>query len=505
MARVEVFNEDGSLDSSVNQVIDSVGPFATIPLASRLESGLSSFISQFQGMFNDYVQGGYISYGLDSNGAFRVDLDNYSVTYEGAFSTSGSYVDSVSVFDTRTSRLVSYDGEVYYSGLPLFTRFVGNALYDQFSVTDQGGTAILDVNAIETQSGLLQGHISSWYYNFTAKNGNNIGDLVSGGDIFFTNASGTVDVSSGNFNRASIATFEGGTTNLLNRVTIVDITLPISATSATLDLYAGDDIVELTGKYGSTVYTSSGNDTVVGSTGNDSIYGQAGNDILEGGRGNDLLDGGEGNDVALYALAQTAIEGAKILADGSTEIRTTLGTDILKSIESLQFSDGTLSIDELINENPTPFYETSNGLVEADIYAGPVSFLEYQLVVTEENDVITGPDRNDFINLLGGNDAADGGAGRDVLDGGSGSNFLTGGSGADTFFSDGRGGETTWTTVTDFNDGDNLNIWGWTEGVSKLIAALEGQGADGFKGATFHYDLDGDADIDTSVTFANLK
>jgi serralysin len=131
--------------------------------------------------------------------------------------------------------------------------------------------------------------------------------------------------------------------------------------------------------------------------------------------------------------------------------------------------------------------------------------LEYQLLGNNQTgDVIIGSLGNDFMNLLGGDDAANGGMGDDVLDGGTGSNFLTGGGDNDTFFLDGRGGNVTWSTITDFNFGDQINIWGWTSGISKQVFALENQGADGYKGATFHYDLNNDGLIDTSITFTGI-
>jgi Ca2+-binding RTX toxin-like protein len=81
---------------------------------------------------------------------------------------------------------------------------------------------------------------------------------------------------------------------------------------------------------------------------------------------------------------------------------------------------------------------------------------------------------------------------------------LTGGSDADTFFLDGRSGINTWSTITDFAPEDNVNIWGWQQGTSQLILALDGEGPAGFEGATFHYDLNGDRLVDTCITFSNL-
>jgi uncharacterized delta-60 repeat protein len=138
-------------------------------------------------------------------------------------------------------------------------------------------------------------------------------------------------------------------------------------------------------------------------------------------------------------------------------------------------------------------------------YTGPVSFLEYEMLGDASGNVIVASIGNDFINLLGGDDAANGGDGDDVLDGGTGSNFLTGGNGGDYFYLDGRGGTITWSTIVDFSNVDQVNIWGWNEGVSKLLLKEDFAGADGYKGITFHYDLNNDNQIDTSITFTGLS
>jgi len=149
-------------------------------------------------------------------------------------------------------------------------------------------------------------------------------------------------------------------------------------------------------------------------------------------------------------------------------------------------------------------YETSFGDVDAAEYTGLVDFLEYQFIGSASGETAVGSLYNDFMNMDGGDDAVDGGAGNDVLDGGQGSNFLTGGAGDDVFFLDGRDAQSTWSTITDFEDGDTLNIWGWQSGISELIGTETSQGASGFEGATLHYDLDGDSSVDTSVTFSGV-
>ncbi|NUB23234.1 calcium-binding-like protein, partial [Azospirillum formosense] len=139
--------------------------------------------------------------------------------------------------------------------------------------------------------------------------------------------------------------------------------------------------------------------------------------------------------------------------------------------------------------------------VKAYAYEGPVSTLQWTFLGDSRGEVLGGSDGNDFLNLLGGDDAASGGAGDDVLDGGSGSNWLIGGSGKDTFFVDGRGTEVTWSTVTDLEQGEWSTLWGYKEGTSTLRWE-EMDGAEGYKGATVHCDIDGNGTIDASMTFA---
>jgi serralysin len=104
---------------------------------------------------------------------------------------------------------------------------------------------------------------------------------------------------------------------------------------------------------------------------------------------------------------------------------------------------------------------------------------------------------------MGGDEATDGNGGDDVIDGGTGSNFLTGGGGRDDFFLDGRDGATTWATITDWQAGERLSVWGWRPGESKA-QWVDSAGAAGWTGVTMHGDLDGNGVIDTSVTWTGL-
>ncbi len=256
---------------------------------------------------------------------------------------------------------------------------------------------------------------------------------------------------------------------------------------------------------------SNEDDVISAGEGKDDINAGEGDDLILNAEVGELIDGGLGLDTVKFLFDQLGITGARRKIDGSIEIETESGFSTLKGIEQIGFgNDDIIDMESFIagkNFGKPVFLvpDGNGGTIEAtpEVYQGGVDFLEFELLGDENGNVISGAATNDFINVGDGDDAASGGDGQDVLDGGTGSNFLTGGNGNDTFFLDGRSGSTTWSTVTDF-DGDNVNIWGWIEGVSQLIASDDNAGAEGFKGATFHFDLNNDGNIDTSVTFSGL-
>lgn len=160
-----------------------------------------------------------------------------------------------------------------------------------------------------------------------------------------------------------------------------------------------------------------------------------------------------------------------------------------------------------MSSSQTTLLRNSVGVV-SEPYIGPATaagggLLMLQFIGDSSSEVMVGTQYNDFINTGAGDDAVDGGAGDDVIDGGIGSNFLTGGTGTDIFFVDGRGGATTWSTIADWQVGEQLSVWGWTPGVSKVVEWVQ-DGAEGYKGLTMHADLNGDGVIDTSVTFTGI-
>jgi len=153
--------------------------------------------------------------------------------------------------------------------------------------------------------------------------------------------------------------------------------------------------------------------------------------------------------------------------------------------------------------------KTSSGAV-GETYSGPVASLRQQFIWSNPDGVAVASNVPDvFLHGGSGDDALTVTGGTNVLDGGGGSNFLVGAAGsdggADTFFVDGRGASTTWSTVVNFHHGDSLTIWGFVPGVSTMPWTAS-DGAEGYKGATIHSELAGTGiGVNESATFAGLS
>ena len=150
---------------------------------------------------------------------------------------------------------------------------------------------------------------------------------------------------------------------------------------------------------------------------------------------------------------------------------------------------------------------TSGSAIGSD-YRGPVGYLQAECIYSGSNNVVIGAKvANVFLKSGTGMDALAATAGSNVLDGGAGSNWLVGASGADggtdTFFVDGRGGQTTWDTLLNFHAGDQLTLWGY-DGSTGSTSWSDNQGAVGYQGATLHADFGGGSGVSALVTFAGI-
>ena len=117
--------------------------------------------------------------------------------------------------------------------------------------------------------------------------------------------------------------------------------------------------------YDDHLYGNEVGNSIEGGTGNDTIEGWDGNDTLVGGPGNDVVNGGNGIDTAKFAAAYASGNGSVGLSnyslqkntDGSWKISYTGptsatfsisagdGTDTLRNVERLQFTDKLLALD----------------------------------------------------------------------------------------------------------------------------------------------------------------
>ena len=218
------------------------------------------------------------------------------------------------------------------------------------------------------------------------------------------------------------------------------------------------------------------------------VFAKAGNDTIYLNQSNfgSIIDGGVGIDTVVYDGPITDLFfdidtfGLEVFIDANFHHPDANRAFLLENVEFIKTSDGIWKIptDQL------DLFSVSYGAVSygaekfiGHAYEGPVVGLVWEYFGTTNADIIGGTVHADFINGFAGDDAINAGAGNDVIDGGLGSNFLVGGAGIDTFFLDGRGGGVCWSTIVDWQAGEQLSLWGFKPGVSQL-AWREGAGAD---------------------------
>jgi Ca2+-binding RTX toxin-like protein len=277
---------------------------------------------------------------------------------------------------------------------------------------------------------------------------------------------------------------------------------------ASIDYTLGSFVENLTLAAGSANLSGAGNslaNVLTGNAGANTLSGGAGSDTLIGGSGNDILNGGDGTDTAEFSGAIGSYTFGVRSSAGITVVSGPDGSDALSSVEFVKFGSAAPVAISSLGSLGQVVSVTRDGVTSYQI-ATPFSRppiagiqIDYEFLGAASGEVAIGTDANDFFNLLGGDDAAAGGTGNDILDGGTGSNFLSGNEGTDTFFLDGRGGTVTWSTITDWQSGEQLSVWGWN--ASSRVIVWRQDGATGFQGITMHADLNNDGTIDTSVTW----
>ena len=201
--------------------------------------------------------------------------------------------------------------------------------------------------------------------------------------------------------------------------------------------------------------------------GNDIVMAGDGDDVINGGTGDDTLNGGEGNDSYVYDLSYNAGFDTVIDLGGTADVisvNTSLASANLSfsrnetnnlivnlggqqamllagffqtqgRIESIAFTDQTLSLNSIVNILGTSANETLNG--DASTLFGDDLIFGYggndTLNGLTGGDVLYGGDGTDTINGGDGNDTLFGEAGADTMNGGAGDDVMEGGAAADTY------------------------------------------------------------------------
>ncbi len=226
-----------------------------------------------------------------------------------------------------------------------------------------------------------------------------------------------------------IENFEFREGSFADEMTLEEVLVLRNSTVAGTD---GDDT--LTGDYGDDrISAYDGNDLLEGIDGQDTLYGHGGNDTLRGGDGDDSLDGGDGDDLIEAGAGDDTLfgsfgddtmiggEGTDLAnlgfstlnsftvsgPDDALSVESYRGVDLYQGIETFQFSDTVIGLDEFL------------------------LFRNRDLSGTEEADRLEGDYGDDRLRGLEGDDVLFGHAGNDTLEGGEGTDTLIGGDGDD--------------------------------------------------------------------------
>lgn len=163
---------------------------------------------------------------------------------------------------------------------------------------------------------------------------------------------------------------------------------------------------------------------------------------------------------------------------------------------------------------PDPRFDMANltastsGAFYGSDYTGPVGYLDAEYAYAgSDNLVLAARVANVFLQSGSDEDALAAKAGSNAINGGTGSSWLVGASGAergsDTFFVDGRGGQSTWDTLLNFHPGDVLTLWAYNAAAGH-VSWPDNIGAAGYHGATLHADFGDGSGSSALVTFDGL-
>ncbi len=414
----------GSIEAIIGTAFNDVLVLADVAGSARGQAGADSLVG---GAGNDTLDGGAGNDTLD--GGAGVDVVSYANlgnagdaivtgvgvtvnlvtgsatdqwgdtdTISGIEIIEGSALSDVLTGGNTNNGTGATDGFEGYLGGAGSDTINGGAGYDVIMYTTS--TAAIKVTFSATGPGLVQDGLggTDFVTGIEGVLGSAFNDTLRGSDT------GVFESFEGGAGNDSITGF-GGIDRVTYETAKASVTVNLALGSAS-DGLGGTDILQnienvLGSAYGDTIIGSTAANDLVGGEGDDSITGGDGNDTLTGGAGNDTLDGGAGNDVARFTgLFDSYIVEAN--SSGDVIVTGPDGTDTLRNIEELDFSDATFAI----------------------------------IQGTSAADTLTGSATDDALFGGGGSDSLDGGGGDDLIDGGEGADTMAGGSGSDTYIVD---------------------------------------------------------------------
>ncbi|MEZ6128589.1 MAG: cadherin domain-containing protein [Planctomycetaceae bacterium] len=124
----------------------------------------------------------------------------------------------------------------------------------------------------------------------------------------------------------------------------------------------GDDVLIAQNPF-ETVRGGDGNDVITGTGGDNHLFGDNGDDLLMATKGFNVLDGGAGTDTAKFIDGNRADFSVIDLGNGIVQISDGNRVDNVTNVELFQFADGTLTLDQLLNDgNDAPVVTTAQHL-----------------------------------------------------------------------------------------------------------------------------------------------
>lgn len=261
--------------------------------------------------------------------------------------------------DDTTGTALTYAHDSMEYTVETYRSFVGSAVAGYSNETWSYAQTIMmaDIAAIQRMYGAnYNTNSSNTVYSWNATTGeefiNGVGQGAPGGNKIFQtiwdgNGVDTYDFSNYATN-LSVDLRAGGWTTV-SAAQLADLGGQIAAGAhlasgniANAWLYNNDTRSLIENAIGGT-----GNDSISGNQANNVLTGGAGNDVLYGMAGDDTLDGGIGNDTAVFTGASSNYQVSRG-TNGSlhiTDLRAGSpdGSDVLVSIENLQFSNGVFS------------------------------------------------------------------------------------------------------------------------------------------------------------------